>query len=87
MSATGDLFAWGTGYDLLWHGADNIVWTPRQVDGIGGFVAVAFGFWHAIVVTRDCIVFSVGFRILNPFWWPRSTTVKEGYIKTMQLIP
>ena len=94
VSDMGDLFTWGTGNgnNLLGYGDTTIVRTPMQVDGIGDVVAVAFGRLcpsthrnHTIVVTRDCSVFSIGYKLEYPRRWP--STWFERYTKMMQLIP
>ena len=89
VSDTGDLFTWGHGYgEMLGHREHDTVRTPRQVDGIDGVVAVAFGASHTIIVTRDCSVFSIGYSVFIPtnrLQWPPMPNGR--YDKMMQLIP
>ena len=56
----------------------------KKVDDIGGVVAVAFGCCFAIVVTRDCSVFGIGYTVSKPFRWPND---RNTHTKMMQLIP
>ena len=62
LTATGELYTWGTGeYGQLGHGGHDDLFMPRVVDGIGGAVTgIAGGLEHSLVTTAEGRVLGFG---------------------------